>query len=173
MRRNPFSFGGGGGGIKRTLFAGLGLAAGELAGDALSRVAVKFGVGKLMDIVKVPTAARVPALRIALGLFATPLLKMLRVPASVTQHFGAVNVASGLLGLTANMRAQAFSRVGLGDYELADVLVGEDGMGDVLVGFGDDESSMTMADYELADYELSGDFSDQSFYGSSEGYGTN
>lgn len=165
-RRNPFRLSSlGGGNVKRTLFEGLGLAGGELVGDALSRVAVKFGAAKLFDMVKVPTNARVPLLRIALGLFAGKLLKVARLPHAITSGFGAVNVAAGVLALTQGMRSSVMARVGLGDYELADVLVGDDGMGDVLVG---------LSDYELADYELAGDpeeslvlagdFSDQDYY---------
>ena len=131
--RNPFRLSMGGGGIKRTLMAGLGLAGGELAGDLLSRAAIKVGAGKLFDAVKVPTNVRAPLLRIAVGLFAGPLLKMARVPSAITQSFGAVNVASGLLALTAGMRQQVLGKVGLGDYELADVLVGDDdGLDNVL-----------------------------------------
>lgn len=158
-RRNPFKLGGGN--LKHTVMAGVGLAGGEIAGDLISRVAIKFGAGKLFDVAKVPTSVRAPLLRIAVGLFAGRLLKMLKVPASITSSFGAVNVASGLLSLTSNMRATTFARVGLGDYELADVLVGDDDenddieLGDVLVGMGD---------YELADYELAGDYSDQDYY---------
>jgi len=163
-RRNPFAFASKGGNIKRTLMAGLGLAGGEIAGDLVSRVAIKVGAGRLFDMVRVPAGVRAPLLRIAVGLFASPLLKMLRVPAAITGSFGAVNVASGLLALTSNVRSQTFQRVGLGDYELADVLVGDDDgdeileLGDVLVG--DDG----MGDYELADYELAGDYSDQDYY---------
>ena len=160
-RRNPFRMIPGGN-IKRTVGAGLGLAAGEFAGDLLTRVAIKVGDGRLLDVAKVPNAIRSPLLRIAVGLFAAPLLKMLRLPSAVTAGFGAVNVASGILGLSGAMRSRTFSAVGLGDYELADVLVGDDdddgdgdSVGDVLVGVGD---------YELADYELAGDFSDQDYY---------
>lgn len=160
-RRNPFRLPGvGGGGIKRTLLAGVGLAGGELAGDLLSRVALKFGAAKVLGAAKVPTNMQAPALRIAVGLFATPILKMLRAPSAITQNFGAVNVASGLLSLTAGIRQQTFSRVGLGDYELADVLVGFDN--------DDDDDVELLGDYELADYELAGDFSDQDFYGGYE-----
>lgn len=141
---------------------GIGLAGGELAGDLVSRAALKFGASKLLAAVRVPATQHVPVLRVLVGLFATPLLKMLRVPAAITQNFGAVNVASGVLSMTANIRQATFSRIGLGDYELADVLVGDDGMSDVLVGVGD---------YELADYELAGDYSDQSYYGTLPGYG--
>lgn len=163
-RRNPFKLPGGGT-MKRTLMAGVGLAGGEIAGDLLSRVAIKFGAGKLLDIVKVPANVRAPMLRIAVGLFGGRLLKMLKVPSAITSSFGAVNVASGLLSLTSTMRSQAYARVGLGDYELADVLVGDDDeteeileLGDVLVG------EDGMGDYELADYELAGDYSDQDYY---------
>jgi hypothetical protein len=140
--------------------SGLGLAGGELAGDVLARGALKAGAGRLLEMLRIPANFRAPALRIAVGLFGTPLLKMLRVPASITGPFGAVNVASGVLELTANIRQQAFSRVGLSDYELADVLVGSE-VSDVLVDY-------ELADYELADYELAGDYSDQDFYSNYE-----
>lgn len=157
-RRNPFGFMKGGR-IGSTLMAGLGIAGSELAGDLLSRVAVKAGASKLLGAVRVPAAQQVPVLRVLVGLFASPLLRMLRVPPAITRNFGAVNVASGILTMSANLRQQALARVGLGDYELADVLVGDDEVGDVLV------------DFELADFELAGDYSDQSYYGTLPGYG--
>lgn len=144
---------GGGGNIKRTLMAGLGLAGGELVGDLVARGALKVGVGKLFDVAKVPTNFRAPLLRVAVGLFAPRFLRMLKLPGAVMANFGAVNVASGVLALTAGMRQQALSKVGLGDYELADVLIGDDG-----------DDVYEIGDYELADYELAGDYSDQDYY---------
>lgn len=120
-RRNPF--GGMTSGLAPTFKRAIGLTLGEVMGDALSRVVSKFTpFGK--------SAMQAAGVRIAVGLFGSPLLRMLKVPAGIRSDFGAVNVASGIIGLTGALRQQVFSKVGLADYELAD--------------------------YELADYELAG-----------------
>ncbi|MEX2464718.1 MAG: hypothetical protein WD428_02465 [Gaiellaceae bacterium] len=99
------------------------LTIGELIGDMLARAAVKFTPLGRMTL-------GAPFVRIGVGLFAGPLLKMLKLPAGIRTNFGAINVASGIMGLTAAMRAKILQTVGLSDYEFAD--------------------------YEFADYELAG-----------------
>lgn len=101
----------------------IGLTLGEVMGDALSRAVAKFSpFGR--------NAMQAAGVRVAVGLFASPLLRMLKVPANIRSDFGAVNVAAGLIAFTGAMRQQVFSRVGLSDFDLGD--------------------------YELADYELAG-----------------
>lgn len=108
-RRNPAMLGGIAPALKR---AG-GLVLGDFLGDALTRVVGRFAP-------QVRTGNMAPFARMAVGVFAEPLLRMARVPQMIRADFAAVNVASGLFALTANMRQRTMQAVGLSDYELAD-----------------------------------------------------
>ena len=150
--------------------AGGALFGGELLGDLMGRAVIKFGGSKLLNAVKIPADMQPGVLRVAIGLFGAPVLKMVGIPETIRKGFSAINVASGLIGLTYGIRQKAFTAAGLSDYELADAMSDDDGSDDAV------------GDYELADGEdnyllgdgtnsppaglLSSDFSDQDYYGS-------
>lgn len=155
------------GGIRSSMMAGGALFGGELLGDLLGRLAFKVGASKILAGVKIPADYQAGVVRIGIGMFASPLLRLAGIPASIRQGFSAINVASGLIGLTYKYRQQAFASAGLSDYELAADMEDDDGDGN------------NVGDYELADDSndpnllgdappagiLGGDFSDQDYYG--------
>lgn len=111
------------GDMQRTFRRATQILVGEFVGDVGTRMATKFGVGRLLTQMRVPAPAVLPVTRIVVGLFAPALLRMLPgrlFNADFRATFGAVNVASGLIGLTQNMRAQLLQTMGLAGYELAD-----------------------------------------------------
>lgn len=141
------------GDLTRTFNRGGQILIGEFAGDVVTRFATKFGGANMLAQLRVPPQFVQPALRIAVGLFAPMLLKMaprlFRPDFRAT--FGAVNVASGLIGLTQNMRAQLFETMGLSDWETA------------AGGVGDSAVAYHLSDWETADngvggYELAQDY---------------
>ena len=151
-RRNPRRLGilPGRGEMQRAFRKGGELLVGEFVGDVLARVATKFGVGRLLTQMRVPAEMTVPATRIAVGLLGPAVLRFAprMFKPSFREMFAAVNVASGLIGLTMNMRTQAFSAMGLADYEdlgLYDWETAENGVGDW------ETADDGVGDYELAD----------------------
>lgn len=150
------------GGIGAAFKAGGALFGGELLGDLMARGAVKFGAAKLLNSVKVPADMQPGVVRVAIGLFGEPLLRMVGVPRGIRQGFSAINVASGLIGLTWRFRAQAFSSMGLSDYELADEMEpDDDGMSDYELAA--DDPALLGSDAPPAGI-LEGDFADQDYY---------
>jgi len=141
------------GDLTRTLNRGGQILIGEFAGDVVTRFATKFGGANMLSQLRVPPQFVQPALRIAVGLFAPMLLKMaprLFKP-DFRATFGAVNVASGLIGMTQNIRAQLFETMGLSDWETA------------AGGVGDSAVAYHLGDWETADggvggYELAQDY---------------
>ncbi len=106
--------------VQRAFRKGTQILVAEFVGDVLARVGTKFGMGNVLTTLRVPPEMTVPATRIAVGLLGPAVLRM--VPGrfftpSFREMFGAVNVASGLIGLTQNIRAQAFQAMGLAGYE--------------------------------------------------------
>lgn len=129
--------------LQRTFRKGTQILVAEFTGDVLARVATKFGMGNVLTMMRVPPEMTVPATRIAVGLLGPPVLKMLPgrlFSASFREMFAAINVASGLIGLTQNIRAQAFAAMGLASYG------GSVGLYDWETADGG------VGDYELADY---------------------
>ena len=118
------------------------LFAGELVGDALVRVANKVAGKAIAGL----GAMAQPALRIGVGLLAAPLLRMAGLPARIRESFAAVNIASGLIGLTFAMRTQAFKAIGLGEDETTNAMLGDYELAQ------EDE----LYDYELAEYPPAG-----------------
>jgi hypothetical protein len=118
-RRNPAGFFGGGGGIMRTVNEGFGIFAAELAGDLVVRGINKF-VG-LQRWLPAALAGQAPSVvRILVGLAADPLLRMVGIREGFRRQIAAVNIASGIIGLTYPLRQQTFAAVGLSglaDYE--------------------------------------------------------
>lgn len=123
--------------IQRSLRKGTQILVAEFVGDVLARVGTRFGMGNVLTMLRVPPEMTVPATRIAVGLLGPPVLKMLPgrlFSSSFREMFAAVNVASGLIGLTQNLRAQAFAAMGLasygGDVGLYDWETASGGVGD-------------------------------------------
>lgn len=135
-RRNPNGFLGRRGEWTRAFNRGGQILVGEFVGDAVTRLATKFGGANMLAQLRIPPQFVQPTLRIAVGLLAPPLLKMaprLFKP-DFRATFSAVNVASGLIGLTMNLRTQLFSTMGLSDatvaYHLSDWETASGGVGD-------------------------------------------
>lgn len=149
--------------MKGTLFAGLGLAGGDVIGDVAARAAMKFGLTKLTASVPMLAPHTYGIARIGIGLFAGPLLTFL--PKMFRLGFGAVNVAAGIASLTSKLRTDVTAKLGLGDWELADWETAGGGVGAVPYGM--------LSDWETADGGvgavpygmLGGDYSDQDYYG--------
>lgn len=136
--------------MRRTFQRGTQILIGEFAGDLFSRLGTKFGLGTMLTNMRVPPQMVQPITRIAIGLLAPPLLKMLPgrfFNSDFRSTFAAVNVASGLIGLTANLRQQAFAAVGLSDYDtgLYDWETADDEIGDW------ETADDGIGGYELAD----------------------
>lgn len=130
---------------------------GEFIGDAATRVAGKFGMSRLLQTMRVPPQFVLPVSRIGVGLLFPMLMKQFAprmFKPSFRQTFAAVNVASGLIGLTNNIRNQAFNAMGLSEYDM-DLGLVYDGMYDWETadgGVGDWETADGgMGGYELAD----------------------
>lgn len=163
------------GDMQRTLTRGTQILGAELAGDVLSRAASKFGLATLLANMRVNPAWAPSVGRIIVGLFGGPILKMLPVKmlsnADFRATFGAVNVASGLIGLTMNMRMQLLRTIGLSgmdlaEYEYADEMgdweeAEPEYQGNVMLGqpppygvLGQDEPPAgVLGGYELAGYD--------------------
>lgn len=149
------------GGIGSAFKAGGALFGGELLGDLMARGAVKFGAAKVLNAVKVPADMQPGVVRVAIGLFGEPILRMVGVPRAIRQGFSAINVASGLIGLTWKFRAQAMQSIGLSDYELADEMdLDDDGMSDYELATDDPALLGEAPPAGL----LEGDYSDQDYY---------
>jgi len=87
----------------------------EFAGDLVTRLVGKFMGPTLMNIPMNP-ALLGPIVRMAVGVFAPPLMKMVApklMKRDFRQMFAAVNVASGLMGLTMRIREQTFAALRL------------------------------------------------------------
>lgn len=152
-RRNPGlgAILGGRGEWARAFNRGGQILVGEFVGDAVTRMATKFGGANLLAQLRIPPQFIQPTLRVAVGLLAPPLLKMAprMFKPDFRATFAAVNVASGLIGLTMNLRTQLFSAAGLSDasvaYHLSDWETASGGVGDW------ETASGGVGGYELAD----------------------
>jgi hypothetical protein len=104
----------------------------EFAGDALSRVATKFGLGNLLATLKIPATFTLPATRIAVAMLGPRVLAMAprMFKPSFRASFQAMNLAQGLIAMTNNMRTRVFQSAGLAGYELADWETASGGVGD-------------------------------------------
>lgn len=91
----------------------------EVVGDVATRAALKFGAGSLLGRFLSPDK-QLPFLRLVLGTIAMPIMRMLPLPASIKTAFPAMNIASGIIGITYWMRQQLLNQTGLSDYEVAD-----------------------------------------------------
>ena len=151
-RRNQFLPGRGE--LTRAFRKGTQILVAEFVGDVLARVGTKFGMGRILTQMRVPAQMTVPATRIAVGLLGPAVLRMLPgrlFNPSFREMFAAVNVASGLIGLTMNMRQQAFSAMGLADYADLGLYDWETASG----GVGDWETADDgVGDWELADDDM-------------------
>ena len=99
------------------------LVVGEFIGDVGSRALRKVIVRTIPN----PWINRfaIPIGRVVIGLMAEPLLKMAGMKPAFRRDFSAVNVASGIIGFTSDIRKQLLGGMGLdglGDFETEEML---------------------------------------------------
>ena len=123
----------------------------EFAGDLVTRLIGKFAGPMLANIPMRPELLG-PVIRMGIGVLTPPLMKMVApkfFKRDFRQMFAAVNVASGLMGLTMRMREQTFAALRLPSS--SDTLAGYYGPPAGVLGNYYGPPSGVLGDYVTAD----------------------
>ena len=114
-----------------TARAGMSIFAGDVLGDLFQRTAEKL-TEKVSAFQQMNYLRRTAMWRLGAGVLLPKLMGMVKLGSpSFRTTVGATNVAVGLLNLTRGIRDQAFTAIGLSDYETADQV---EGIGDTPYG---------------------------------------